>query len=124
MIDHDLVQRFPPDVRDRGITGRESHGEQHQELLVLRPAQQGPEGGTAVERSGGECDQTRPLDGGQQQTSRDTAGDLVIVMNLSLAVLQQSVGLFELQYQVRSTSEVRLDPVSSHELLICCPLKS
>ena len=34
-MNHDLVQVFPPNIRDGGVTGGKSNRQQHQQLLVV-----------------------------------------------------------------------------------------
>lgn len=58
---HDLIQRLPLEVGHRGLSAGVPHGEQHQQLLIGGAAQEHPQTGAAVERSGGDRHQPRIL---------------------------------------------------------------
>lgn len=51
---HDLIQRLPFQVGHRGLFAGVPHGQQHQQLLICGAAQEHPQSGATVERSGGD----------------------------------------------------------------------
>lgn len=55
---HDLIQRFPFQVRHHGLFAGVPHGEQHQQLFIRGAVQEHPQTGATVKRSGSDRHQS------------------------------------------------------------------